>query len=235
MLEIYLSSSIASRGRRSIYFILALNDDCSEHNNWMPCMSMTYAKEVATMLQKAIAMSDKEVFLDISIPRYTTIDYYRMACHLLFKCQRCATCCTTGDPIRLRLEDAKRLAKHQKIPLNKAIKKYTIPDPDKPGVLDFKHVRPCKFYDPAIKGCRVYPVRPWSCRIFPFLGVYGSEDSVLVHESCPGSVETMRVLTAAVEEVRSDPALSAPSIDETRRAKEWLKRALREVQNIDNL
>jgi uncharacterized protein len=196
---------------------------------------MTDAKEVAVILQRAITLPDRDVFIDISIPRYTTIDYYRMACHLLFECRRCATCCITGDPIRLRQEDAARLAKHLKIPLNKAIKKYTIPDPDRPDVLDFKHVCPCKFFDPTTKGCKVYSIRPWSCRIFPFLGVYGSEDSVLVHESCPGSVETMKILTAALEEVRLYPALSVPSIDEVRQAKEWLKRALRDVQNIDNL
>ncbi len=202
----------------------------------MPYMIMNDAKEVAAMLQKAIALPDKDVFLDISVPKYTTIDYYRMACHLLFECRRCATCCTTGDPIRLRQEDAARLAKHLKVPLNKALKKYTIPDPDKPGVLDFKHIRPCKFYDPAVRGCKIYPARPWSCRIFPFLGVYGSEDSVLVHESCPGSVETMKILTAAMGEIRSGLApAAAPDMEETRRAKEWLKRALREVQNIDNL
>ncbi|HSD57050.1 MAG TPA: YkgJ family cysteine cluster protein [Methanotrichaceae archaeon] len=196
---------------------------------------MTDTKEVAVKLLKAISLPDSEVFPDLSTPRYTTIDYYRMACHILFECQRCATCCTTGDPIRLRQEDAARLARHLKIPLNKAIKKYTVPDPDKPGALDFKHILPCKFYDAAARGCKIYSARPWSCRIFPFLGVYGSEDQVKVHESCPGSVETMKILTAALEEARSDPALSASGPDEVRQAKEWLKRALSEVQNIDNL
>ncbi len=190
---------------------------------------MTDAKEVAAILQKAIAMPDREVFPDISVPRYTTIDYYRMACHLLFKCQRCATCCTTGDPIMLRPEDAARLAKHLKIPFNKAVKKYTVPDQSKAGVLNFKHVCPCKFYDPAIRGCKVYHIRPWSCRIFPFLGIYGSENSVLVHESCPGSVETMKILTKALEEAVLNPELAAPSPDEVRAAKEWLKRALSSV------
>ncbi len=198
-------------------------------------MPMTDAKEVAVMLQKAVSLPDGEVFPDISIPRYTTVDYYRMACHLLFKCQRCATCCKTGDPIRLSWEDAARLARHKKIPLSKAVKKYTVPDPDKPGVLDFKNVRPCRFYDPAVSGCKIYAARPWSCRIFPFLGVYGSDDQVKVHESCPGSVEAVKALTEAVEKARSDPAPLAPSIEEVRQAKEWLKRALREVQNIDNL
>jgi len=196
---------------------------------------MTDTKEVAVKLLKAISLPDRDVFHDLSTPRYTTIDYYRMACHILFECQRCATCCTTGDPIRLRQEDAVRLARHLKIPLNKAIKKYTVPDPVKPGALDFKHILPCKFYSASARGCKIYSARPWSCRIFPFLGVYGSEDQVKVHESCPGSVETMKILTAALEEARHDPALSASGPDEVRQAKEWLKRALSEVQNIDNL
>ncbi len=201
---------------------------------------MTDSREIALKLLKATSLPDSAIFPDPSKPRYTTVDYYRMACHLLFECQRCGTCCTTGDPIRLRKEDAVRLARHLKIPLNKAAKKYTIPDPKQPDTLNFKHICPCKFYDLKAGGCKIYPARPWSCRIFPFLGIYGSEDQVKVHESCPGSLETMRILTAALEEVKSDHASSAPNPDEVRQAKEWLKRALSEVQegevvNIDNL
>lgn len=192
---------------------------------------MTDAKEVAVLLLKAIALPDSVVFTDISIPRYTTVDYYRMACHLLFQCHRCGTCCTTGDPIRLRTEDAAILAKHLKVPLNKAFKKYTLADPDKPGALKFKHTLPCKFYDPSAGGCKIYSARPWSCRIFPFLGIYGSETQVKVNASCPGSVETMKALTAAIEEIRSDPALAFlftadANPEQIKKAKEWLKRAL---------
>ncbi len=187
-------------------------------------------KEIAMALLKAIALPDEQVFPEIASPKYTTIDYYRMACHLLFKCQRCGTCCTTGDPIRLRPDDAALLAKHLKIPLSKAIKKYTIPDPDKPGVLDFKHIRPCKFYDPEAKGCKIYAARPWSCRIFPFLGIYGSEDRVKVNESCPGSVQTMKVLTAALEELRLDPIHSYTSdTREIKRSKQLFRATLESV------
>jgi len=187
-------------------------------------------KTIAVMLLKATALPDERIFTELAAAKYTTIDYYRMACHLLFKCWRCGNCCTTGDPIRLRPEDAALLARQLKIPLNKALKKYTIPDPDKPGVLDFKHIKPCKFYDPAAKGCKLYLVRPWSCRIFPFLGIYGSEDRVKVNESCPGSVETMNTLTAALEEVRADQVLyHAYSLEEIRSAKELFRSALEKV------
>ncbi|RQW78562.1 MAG: YkgJ family cysteine cluster protein, partial [Methanothrix sp.] len=129
-----------------------------------------------------------------------------------------------------RQEDTALLAKHLKIPLNKALKKYTIPDPDKPGVLDFKHIKPCKFYDPAAKGCKLYSARPWSCRIFPFLGIYGSEDRVKVNESCPGSVETMKALTAAMEEARNERlSPGAYSYEEIRAAKVALRSALENV------
>lgn len=186
-------------------------------------------KEVAVLLLKATMLPDGEVFPRFDQPKYTPIDYTRMACHILFRCNRCGTCCTTGNPIRLRPEDAAQLAKHLKIPLNKALKKYTIPDPKKPGVLDFKHILPCKFYDRLAGGCKVYSARPWSCRIFPFLGVYGSSDQVVVNPSCPGSVETMEILTRAMEEVREELEGYSPSTEEIRRSKEHLKRVLDEL------
>lgn len=187
-------------------------------------------KKIAVMLLKATALPDGQIFTSLKTAKYTTIDYYRMACHLLFRCRHCGNCCTTGDPIRLRPEDAALLARHLKIPLNKALKKYTVPDPDKPGVLDFKHIKPCKFYDPAARGCKLYLARPWSCRIFPFLGIYGSEDRVKVNESCPGSVETMKTLTAALEEARADQVLAhAYSLEEIRSAKELIRSVLKSV------
>jgi uncharacterized protein len=184
-------------------------------------------KNVAMQLLSAISLPDGQVFRELDAPRYTTVDYYRMACHMIFVCQRCANCCTTGDPIRLKPEDVAAIARSLKIPLNKALKKYTIRDPEKPGVLDFKHILPCKFYDTSAKGCKIYATRPWSCRIFPFLGIYGSEDKIKVNESCPGSVETMRMLKEAIETVRADPKMSkAADPAEVRSAKVFLKEAL---------
>jgi len=186
-------------------------------------------KEIALLLFRAMMLPDGEVFPQLDQPKYTAADYSRMACHILFRCQRCGTCCTAGDPIRLRPEDAAQLAKHLKIPLNKFLKKYTIPDPKKPGVLNFKHILPCKFYDRLAGGCKVYSARPWSCRIFPFLGVYGSSDQVVVNPSCPGSVETMRILTGAMEEVQREQEGYSPGPEEIKRSKERLRRILDEL------
>ena len=192
---------------------------------------MTLPRDVALMLLQATSLPDERIFSDRAVPMNTVIDYYRIACHVLFVCERCGTCCTTGDPIRLRQDDVSRIARHLKIPLGKAVKKYTLPDMDRPGVLNFKTILPCKFYDPVMRGCKIYDARPWSCRIFPFIGIYGSEDQVKVHESCPGSVKTVKVLTQAVENLRSDPTYS-PSFDtETvKRAKQWFKDVLNTVK-----
>jgi Fe-S-cluster containining protein len=188
---------------------------------------MTLPREVAFKLLQATSLPDESAFSDRTIPMNTVIDYYRIACHVLFACERCGTCCTTGDPIRLSKEDAYRIAKHLKIPLSKAIKKFTIPDPARSGVLNFKKILPCKFYDPILRGCKIYAARPWSCRIFPFIGIYGSEDQIKVHESCPGSIKAVKTLTDAVEEIRSDPNFP-PSFDleAVNRAKQWFKDVL---------
>ena len=187
-------------------------------------------RKVALQLLSATSLPDGQVFTKLDAPCYTTVDYYRMACQMIFECQRCGNCCTTGDPIRLQPEDAAAIAKSLKIPLNKALKKYTIPDPEKAGVLDFKHILPCKFFDQTAKGCKIYAVRPWSCRIFPFLGIYGSPDKVKVSESCPGSIETMKILKEAIEEARAYPKKSdAADLAEVRRAKAFLREALNSI------
>lgn len=182
---------------------------------------------VASMLLKATSLPDGQVFAELGAAKYTTVDYYRMACHIVFQCKRCGKCCTTGDPIRLRMEDARDISRHLKIPLNKFIKKYANPDPDRPEVLNFKHILPCKFYDAKKSECKIYSVRPWSCRIFPFLGVYGCEEQVVIKESCPGSVETMKLLTDSLEAERLELKASGPfSLDEVRAAKIFLRQAL---------
>jgi len=187
-------------------------------------------RKVALQLLSATSLPDGQVFIELDAPRYTTVDYYRMACHMIFACQRCGNCCTTGDPIRLRPEDAAAIARSLKIPLDKALKKYTIADPKKAGVLNFKHILPCKFYDANKNGCKIYAARPWSCRIFPFLGIYGSEDRVLVNESCPGSVETMKILKEAIEVVRADAKKSdADDPGKVRSAKAFLREALNSI------
>jgi uncharacterized protein len=193
---------------------------------------MTAPRDLAIALLQATSLSDEEAFVDCpkDMPGLTIVDYHRIACRVLFECERCGNCCTTGDPIRLKREDAASLARHLKMPLNKFTRKYTIPDPKGTEALAFKKTLPCKFFDFQEKKCKAYSARPWSCRIFPFLGIYGSEGAVKVHESCPGSVKAMRTLEAALEEVRSSPGFGqSEDIEEIRRAKAWFNSRLDEL------
>ncbi len=190
---------------------------------------MISPRDLAIALLQATSLSDEEAFTDtpMQMPGLTVVDYHRIACRIIFECERCGTCCTTGDPIRLKREDASNLARHLKIPQSKFIKKYTIPDPKGADALAFKKTVPCKFFDSQEKACKVYAARPWSCRIFPFLGIYGSEGAVKVHESCPGSVKAMKALEEALEEIRSSPEFcQSKDLDEIRRAKAWFSSCL---------
>ena len=172
-------------------------------------------KEIALLLFRAMMLPDEEVFPQLDEPKYTAADYTRMACHLF--AAACGTCCQKGDPIRLR-RGCGQLARSESLNNFVFVREA--------GVLDFKHILPCKFYDRLARGCKIYAARPWSCRIFPFLGVYGSSDHVVVNPSCPGSVETMRILTGAMEEVQREQEGYSPSIEEIRRSKEKLRSAL---------
>jgi len=132
----------------------------------------------------------------------------------------------------LNYKDIVRIAKYQKIPANKAIKKYAIPDPEKTGIWKFKHVMPCKFYDAKLKSCRIYLERPWSCRIFPFLGIYDTEDAIKINKSCPGSLETASILTEALKKVSSEPLSCSCSKEEAKKAKEWFRASLKETKKF---
>jgi Fe-S-cluster containining protein len=193
---------------------------------------MTDPIAISIKLLQAISIPDSSIFFDLAKPKYKSIDYYRIASHILFNCKRCGNCCATSYPIKLNYEDIVRIAKYQKIPLNKVIKKYAKPDPEKIGIWEFKHVKPCKFYDAKIKACRIYLERPWSCRIFPFLGIYGTEDTISINKSCPGSIETARILTEALRQVSSEMFNFACSNDEARKAKEWLRASLEGIEKF---
>jgi Fe-S-cluster containining protein len=79
-------------------------------------------------------------------------------------------------------------------------------------------------------GCKIYAARPWSCRIFPFLGIYGSEDQIKVYETCRGSVKAARTLTDAVEELRFNPEFPKTfDLERVKKAKQYFKDVLIKV------
>ncbi len=189
-------------------------------------------RSVAIKLIEATSMLGDPRAEDPFVPTLSEADYYRIACHMLFVCKRCGTCCTTGDPIKLKESDVDRIAKHLKITPSRAMRRYVVrlKSPSGETFLAMKHVRPCKFYDAVEKSCRIYEARPWSCRIFPFLGIYGSDDIVKLHTSCPGSVEAARSLTSALKELADDERYR--SIEDpltVKRARKWFDDAISRI------
>lgn len=169
-------------------------------------------REIARLLLQATALPEAL--------GYTAVDYYRIASQAVFRCHRCGTCCTTGDPIKLKGGDVAKIAWHLKMPLHRAKKKLVVPLGNDYA---FKKTRPCRFYDEK-SGCKIYAVRPWSCRIFPFLGIYGSPERVVVHPTCPGSMEAAQKLHSAMEGLRGKAASIDPAT--VRRARDELEEML---------
>ena len=96
-------------------------------------------------------------------------DYLRIQTQMDFQCQRCGHCCQVADPIDLYPKDIRRLASFFNISEEEAIEEYTIPHPSETDLLAFKATAPCRFYDDAEKGCKIYQARPMVCRCSPFL------------------------------------------------------------------
>jgi Fe-S-cluster containining protein len=120
-------------------------------------------------------------------------DYLRIQIQMDFQCQRCTHCCRVADPIDIYPKDIRRLASFFNISEEEVIEEYTIPHPSEPDLRAFKATAPCRFYDDAQKGCKIYQARPMVCRCSPFLspGQIGLQ-GVEIYEDCPASVESYK-------------------------------------------
>ena len=84
----------------------------------------------------------------------------------MFKCHRCGRCCSEikiGDQgLRLsNIKELKSIAEYLNLS-NKSIKKLCF---TKNGFYYLPF--PCHYFDEKNNGCKIYPVRPTFCRIFP--------------------------------------------------------------------
>jgi len=122
------------------------------------------------------------------------LDTYRILLQGSFQCARCGTCCKICDPISVDEEDIKALAKHFKIPYNRAIHKNTRPHPEVPFLRALKHTNPCKFYDRTTHECKIYDARPKMCRVYPFMNPQQQTlPGIGIYDDCPGMLLTLEV------------------------------------------
>lgn len=143
-------------------------------------------------------IEDKPHFkIDMTLDPY---DYLRIAVQLDFKCRRCGICCQEADPIDLYPKDIRRLASFFSISEREVIEEYTKAHPSEPDLLAFKDSVPCRFYDDAQKGCKIYVARPMVCRCSPFLspGQIGLE-GLEIYEDCPAALESYKRIQRDLE------------------------------------
>lgn len=103
----------------------------------------------------------------------------------LFECQRCGKCCVEiglpYDP-----ESIYKIAEFLHLHVDHVIAKYYGRITQAPkGWVSQDHKRtPCPFLnsDGDRKSCKIYPVRPWGCELYPFETDFGRQDV-----DCPGA------------------------------------------------
>jgi uncharacterized protein len=104
---------------------------------------------------------------------------------LHFECRRCGTCCT-GAPgtVYVAPDEMTNLAGHVGLSVSDLIDRYLFPYKDSFSIREDARGN-CLFFD---QGCRVYRVRPFQCRSFPFwFGNLRSEARwEQIRRQCPG-------------------------------------------------
>lgn len=117
----------------------------------------------------------------------------------LIDCQQCANCCKTTPPIILPA-DIRRIASFLKISPNQFKMKYTLTDID--GEMSFRKV-PCVFLGEK-NLCRIYEVRPTSCREYPHTDAPGFRRKKKLHQAnasiCPAVYHIFLNIDSAIRQ-----------------------------------
>jgi Fe-S-cluster containining protein len=119
----------------------------------------------------------------------------------IHKCHKCGNCCYS-DPIRLYIEDIRKLSKHFNISQKQVIKQYTRREYD--NTFSIKTTCPCMFYD---KGCKIYDSRPLVCRSYPFLSSNKEDvdkNIISIELKCKGQVDAYNTAIAQSKSFESD-------------------------------
>ena len=96
------------------------------------------------------------------------------------KCVDCGNCCRETEMI-LSARDVVRIKKNA--PKNLRITNFVEKTTD--GLFQLKNADGyCVFFDPTIKSCKIYAVRPQGCRFYPL--IYDSDKKICVlDQECP--------------------------------------------------
>jgi Fe-S-cluster containining protein len=119
--------------------------------------------------------------------RMTELPWYHAG--LRFECTQCGNCCT-GSPgyVWVTPEEVAAIAEYLDKPLGEIRLMHTRPAKGKLSLTEYAN-GDCTFFDPATRGCRIYPVRPVQCRTWPFWNCNTGtpSDWQETGEKCPGA------------------------------------------------
>ena len=113
-------------------------------------------------------------------------------------------CCNEPEIVSINMDDLWRLAErfHSK-PMRMA-KIYCKRHPTNKTAWALKKVKPCQFYDPERKGCKIYNYRPDICRAYPFISQFYEPGSIKIYPGCQGCKEIIEEFNLKVVEEDND-------------------------------
>lgn len=78
-----------------------------------------------------------------------------------FRCIKCGICCV-GTEMELLAEDIRRI-----VEAGYKLEDFAV---ERDGVYRLKNVDGhCVFYEPTSRSCKIYPIRPVGCRLYPLI------------------------------------------------------------------
>ena len=108
---------------------------------------------------------------------------------LCFECTQCGNCCS-GAPgaVWVDDDDIGRIAEYTGKGEGEIRVMHTRPFAGRTSLTEFAN-GDCTVFDPEMRRCRIYPVRPTQCRTWPFWGsnLQSSSDWEATQEDCPGA------------------------------------------------
>jgi Fe-S-cluster containining protein len=108
---------------------------------------------------------------------------------LQFQCTQCGDCCT-GSPgfVWVSDDELAAIAAHLGRPVGEVRLLDTRPAQGKTSLREYPN-GDCLYFNPATRGCNIYPVRPKQCRTWPFWrqNISTPEGWARTCQSCPGA------------------------------------------------
>ena len=104
---------------------------------------------------------------------------------IFFECEQCGACCT-GDPgaVYVNKDNLANIARFLSMEIVVLSKRHFYPFKNGFSIKEYPDGS-CHFYN---NGCRIYPVRPLQCRLFPFWfnNLRSRKQWFRVAKQCPG-------------------------------------------------